>query len=41
MWDPISFTIKVKIIEHPNWHDDGCFPAETCSPEVNDISSIC
>ena len=24
-----------------HWPDDGCFTAETCSPDVNDISSLC
>ena len=23
------------------WPDDGCFTAETCSPDVIDISSLC
>jgi len=24
-----------------HWPDDGCFTAETCSPNVIDISSLC
>jgi len=36
---PMQNIYKVQYVLH--WPDDGCFTAETCSPDVIDISLLC
>ena len=38
--DPIECTLILYLVYVPHWPDDGCFMAETCSPDVIDISSM-
>jgi len=33
--------IHVYLVYVLHWTDDGRFTAETCSPDLNDISSLC
>ena len=41
IWDSIERTLILYLVYVLNWPDDGCFMAETCSPDVIDISSLC
>jgi len=40
IWDPIECTRILYPVYVLQWPDDGCFTAETCSPNVIDISSM-
>jgi hypothetical protein len=34
-------TLILHLVYVLHWSGDGCFTAETCSPDVTDISSLC
>ena len=40
MWNAIDCTLILYLVYVLHWPDDGCFTAETCSPDQIDISSM-
>ena len=41
IWDTIECTLILHLVYVQHWPDDGCLTAETCSPDVIDIASLC